>query len=811
MSELLVPNHVDVSSSLRRDIARVCALIPPLWDLRSFVAVNPFLGFASTPIDDAARTVAQGLGASVLPPVAHYAARWRSGAFDQQHLDAAARRTGTAALPLRMILNGERPPLTKRRPAMRTFAELHDLSHGTAWQASVTRIVARWCAVHAADRERTWRLPPERSLWARWRAAARHDRTLDVAGLRGFRMSASHLPQDPETAIAAMLDGLPVDRMDREMYLYRVLCGLQGWASWYRRTAWQKDPTDIAPVRDLLAILVCMDAAVASMGHTQDLPHWETQQDERMRLTFQEAVEDAFVARTIGGVRAPSAAAQRTRPDVQAVFCIDVRSEVLRRHLEAQSHRVQTVGFAGFFGVALDAAHGQHHTARCPVLLRPSLPVEVRSVESAGGTADMAPGQCAAAAFTSPGAAFSVVELLGAAFGVRMCAEAAGVVQARAHEEEHAAFATPLAGQDPASVAQRADIAASILRFTGLGTQLGRLVLLCGHTGHSANNPHAAGLQCGACGGHGGALNARVAADILNDHAVRAVLAERGTLIPAATHVVAGVHDTTTDEVRLLDTCRIPASHQADVAQLQQWLQAASEGTRQERRARLGVPAAPRRSLLGLLQRRCNDWSETRPEWALAGNALFIAARRQRTLGMNLEGRAFLHDYDAEADSDGAVLRLILSAPLVVASWINLQYLASTVDNAHLGAGDKMLHNRIGGVGVVLGNGGDLRPGLPLQSVVDADGRPAHEPLRLQAVIEAPTAALDHALEQCQGTRDLLDCGWVRLFALDPEQKLLRRYVPGGAWELFDCGKQDQDNTSPQADHSSSGPAARKG
>ena len=39
---------------------------------------------------------------------------------------------------------------------------------------------------------------------------------------------------------------------------------------------------------------------------------------------------------------------------------------------------------------------------------------------------------------------------------------------------------------------------------------------------------------------------------------------------------------------------------------------------------------------------------------------------------------------------------------VVVASWINLQYFASTVDNRTFGCGTKALHNRVGTHGVVL-------------------------------------------------------------------------------------------------------------
>ena len=150
---------------------------------------------------------------------------------------------------------------------------------------------------------------------------------------------------------------------------------------------------------------------------------------------------------------------------------------------------------------------------------------------------------------------------------------------------------------------------------------------------------------------------------------------------------------------------------------------------------------------------------------------------------MNLAGRAFLHEYDPDLDTDGSVLSLILSAPMVVASWINLQYFASTIDNLTFGCGSKTLHNRVGSLGVVLGNGGDLRTGLPLQSVIGPDGRWFHEPLRLQVVVEAPRARIDSVLSAQPAVRDLVAHGWVRLFALDPEGSEVWFKQPSGRWE----------------------------
>ena len=179
---------------------------------------------------------------------------------------------------------------------------------------------------------------------------------------------------------------------------------------------------------------------------------------------------------------------------------------------------------------------------------------------------------------------------------------------------------------------------------------------------------------------------------------------------------------------------------------------------------------------------RSRDWSETRPEWALAGCNAFIAAPRRRTSGRNLEGRAFLHDYVWQEDQGFGVLELILTAPVVVASWISLQYYGSSVAPDVFGGGNKLLHNVIGGFGVVEGNGGTLRAGLPWQSVHDGRGL-VHEPLRLTVCIEAPCEAMSAVLEKHPGVRALFDNRWLHLFALDDAGRMAWRYRGDLQWE----------------------------
>ena len=198
-------------------------------------------------------------------------------------------------------------------------------------------------------------------------------------------------------------------------------------------------------------------------------------------------------------------------------------------------------------------------------------------------------------------------------------------------------------------------------------------------------------------------------------------------------------------------------------------------GGRAERASRL--PGASPESLM----RRAADWAEVRPEWGLAGCATFIAAPRAATAGRDLQGRAFLHDYDWRRDQGFATLELILTAPVVVASWISLQYYGSTVAPQVFGGGNKLIHNVVGGIGVVEGNGGVLRAGLPMQTIHDGE-RPVHDPLRLSVMVEAPAEAIAAVLEKHPSVRALFDNGWLHLVALDGG-RIAARYRAGLTWE----------------------------
>ena len=180
---------------------------------------------------------------------------------------------------------------------------------------------------------------------------------------------------------------------------------------------------------------------------------------------------------------------------------------------------------------------------------------------------------------------------------------------------------------------------------------------------------------------------------------------------------------------------------------------------------RLSARLSRRARVIGRRYARSGALRITRP---------FIVAPRSRCRHLNLAGRAFLHDYRFEDDRDFSVLELIMTAPMVVTHWINLQYYASTVDNARYGSGNKVLHNVVGGhLGVFEGNGGDLRIGLPMQSLHDGE-RWVHTPLRLSVFIEAPCAAIDAILAKHEKVRALVENEWIYLFQLDSDASTVR-------------------------------------
>jgi uncharacterized protein YbcC (UPF0753/DUF2309 family) len=467
---------------------------------------------------------------------------------------------------------------------------------------------------------------------------------------------------------------------------------------------------------------------------------------------------------------------------------------VFRRALESLDPGIRTSGFAGFFG--LTTAHRDFASdveeMRLPVLLNNAFASTAASPATAeadtsarlAARAVRAWGRFKLAAVSS----FAFVEATGPLYVGKLTRDALGMTAGTKTPSPAPHLEGAISAQD------RINAANGILRAMSMTGNFAPLVLLVGHGANVVNNPHASALHCGACGGYAGDVNARLLAGLLNDPEVRKGLVAHGIEIPGDTMFIGALHDTTTDAVTVFEADFGQTPDRNAIAKAKEWLAAAGQIARMERAARL--PYAPDASSIAS---RSTDWAEIRPEWALAGCNAFIATSRSRTRGKKLAGRAFLHDYDWKQDQGFGVLELILTAPVVVASWISLQYYGSVVAPDLFGAGNKLLHNVTGGIGVVEGNGGLLRTGLPWQSVHDGLDY-AHDPLRLSVCIEAPSDAVTDILDRHPDVRALFDNRWLHLLLLNENGQIAARYCGDLEWEPFGPARETDISALARAD-----------
>jgi uncharacterized protein YbcC (UPF0753/DUF2309 family) len=525
---------------------------------------------------------------------------------------------------------------------------------------------------------------------------------------------------------------------------------------------------------------------------------------ETQQMIWQEAYENHYRQQLLGKLasNSPKPLSSGT-PAAQAVFCIDVRSEGFRRNLEKLG-AYETFGFAGFFGVPMLY---QPLGSSCNVTVAPALITPTQIVREVPKVNDPTLLKRREAAnhrryllaelahtlrdnLLTP---FAYVEIAGWLSFFPLLGKTLMPGGWRKMKKSLEARLTPVVPVKPSiidnpqemSLEAQANAVIGMLRSIGLTRNFARLVFLFGHGSETENNPYASALDCGACGGNHGGASAHLAASILNSKQIRGLLAEMGLNIPPDTFFVGGEHNTTTDSVSFTNEDEVPASHRAEFEQFKRNLETAGAENAAERWQRLSGATSSVPAITTQVQARAADWAQVRPEWGLVRNAAFICGRRLLTADLNLDNRVFLHSYDPQQDPQGTILEGILTAPVVVAEWINMQYYLSTVDNQRFGSSTKLLHTVVGQIGVMQGRQSDLLVGLPQQSVMYGD-QAYHEPMRLMVVIEAPTTRITNIIARHQKLQDLTRNKWLTVVAYEPVARTLHQYTGNDEWFELD-------------------------
>ena len=330
------------------------------------------------------------------------------------------------------------------------------------------------------------------------------------------------------------------------------------------------------------------------------------------------------------------------------------------------------------------------------------------------------------------------------------------------------------------SVEEMANRVEGILKSIGLVENFAPLVYVVGHGATSVNNTHFAGYDCGACSGRPSSVNAKVLSFAANHVKVREILAERGIVIPAETHFLPALHDTTRDEIVFYDEELLSVVNTFSHKENSKTFTNALTNNAKERSRRFDTINSSESisKVHDKIKNRSVSLFEPRPELNHATNAMCIVGRRSVSDHLFLDRRSFMNSFDYTVDPKGDYLAGILNAVAPVGGGINLEYYFSRVDNHKLGAGSKLPHNVMGLIGVANGIDGDLRPGLPSQMIE------VHDPLRLLIVVEHFPEIVKYAITKVPATYEWFINNWVNLVALHPETKELYRFV-NGEFEIY--------------------------
>lgn len=732
------------SHHLNKMIELAFAKIAPLWPLKNIIAVNPLRGMEDFTFENA---INEGLSL-----------------FEMQNL------------PIKM--------------------------------EHVNRQTIKWCQAYFDQGQATIEMPLRPlGLYQAFKKLVIYDGEIAKSSCESTDFIKS-LPDNSLQAIDYLLKMSSLSDDQYEGYLLLLLASLPGWAGYiHYLSTWSPDESKAYTSIHADYIAIRMIITVSSGQDPEQLYDWyinsvsnrdasRTQQIvsdiQANEWRAHRALLDQFVSNTLPTI------SRKSIPDAQFVFCIDVRSEPMRKAIEAQGS-YDTYGFAGFFGLPIEVSSeiDSNSHASCPVLITPLHRV-VECIEDGKTTRQLCISKknrvnlvnavytAMKYKFTSP---FVLVDLLGVWSGVGMVIRTLLPKSAKSLfnrffkvNQSAISFVPALNAIDSCDgipFEDRCRYAESFLRTIGLTIGFSNYIFLCAHGAESENNAYHSALECGACGGYQGAPNARIMSCILNDHIVRSELTKVGIHIPSTSTFIPALHNTTTDELVILSSSELDANATA-LANIMHDLNNAKRQNNQLRMSQL-----PSSLLKSDIHDRSANWAEIRPEWGLANNTAFIIGQRSLTEALNLDGRAFLHSYDWRVDHDGSLLASIMNGPVIVAQWINCQYLFSSLNNVAYGSGSKITQNITGKLGVMQGNASDLLTGLPLQSVNSDDFNRYHEPTRLMVIINAPRKIIDSVLKNNPDLTKLFVNRWMMLTCINPEENIIYQLNGDSKWNVY--------------------------
>ena len=558
---MISSQELNAKPTMQQVLKEGSRVIAPLWSLENFVAVNPFMGMSEMKFDEAMDLLNKISDADATLPVEFYLNALKDGKLTEDDIANALKANpgdteDNAITFIKDLYNTVQASQDKK---MQILADVASEVCGKEWRRFMVDRISFWASAYFDQNQATWKTSRDAgSLFMAWKREAEVDYSTEAMGLKGFRSFVKSLPNDHLEASIVALEKLEIPREIQKQYLNALLMKLNGWAGIAARVDWDAKLAgkESNSLEQFLSILLVWELGLSELLDSAELESsWGRAKNDaaailfssgpdkslRQRLILQKAFDIAAQREIINKINGqfPNESTEK-KLKAQAVFCIDVRSETFRRNLESAGDGIETLGFAGFFGFPITYVPLGHTEGsdQCPVLISTSHTVK----ESLGNLMDeekaierrtlnerllkiwkgFKSGAVSCFGFVSPLGLYFLPKLFTDLFGLTRPVANPNVSGLTKREvKEKGVSLEAMQGISGIPEEDRVNMALSVLKAMTLTEKFAPIVMIAGHGASTVNNPHATGLDCGACGGHSGEANARVAAEILNDKDIR--------------------------------------------------------------------------------------------------------------------------------------------------------------------------------------------------------------------------------------------------------------------------------------------------
>jgi uncharacterized protein YbcC (UPF0753/DUF2309 family) len=595
-------------------ILKACNRVAPAWPLKNFVAVNPYMGMSDMSFKDAAKYLKKQAGINLYMDLDFYFDKVKRSIINFEDLKNSFEKN---SLPnysvvkfldhLKIKLKSDLSDKRANNDINQSVTDLASILGEYDYSKFMIDNISKWAASYFDENPGFMQSENKPSnIFSAWKKDALIDKSTDILGLKTFKNVLRELPDDSKIANRYMLEELKVGDDYTEDYIHALFLKIIGWSSFIKGIDWNNNlysgKTD--KLESFLSILLAWELSLYRYYKKDKIDRlFEIRLKEYKEFTseieedinFKNILQDAYDLSIQRNLKSSFSKFNLIKPSIyrprfQAAFCIDVRSEIYRRNLESLSEEIDTIGTAGFFGFPINVkpiGH-DHGNDQCPVLIPSAHNVKERvhdhvTTEKIKKTR-IVKNQVEKAwkwFKSGPVSSFSFVSPLGMSYLPKLISDTFSLtspVQRPSQSGLNKALVDEV-GIDISDISfsQRVEMAYSSLKGMGLTYNFSRVVIIAGHGSSSVNNPHSSSYECGACGGNSGKANAMVGEMILNDKMVRKALAEKGVKIPSDSIFAAALHDTSTDDLIILNENGIPKSHQQDMEYVKRYLTLASD------------------------------------------------------------------------------------------------------------------------------------------------------------------------------------------------------------------------------------------